>query len=158
SSDLAARNPGLEAATGEIVAFTDDDAFPDRDWLRYLAHAFGSTGHAGIGGPNFVPDDAGFVESAVAHAPGGPTHVLLSDEVAEHIPGCNMAFRREALEAVGGFDPQFRIAGDDVDICWRLQERDWTIGFCPGAVVLHRRRRSVRGYLKQTVEPGRGEA
>ena len=154
----AARNTGLEAATGEIVAFTDDDAWPDPDWLRYLAHAFGSTDHAGIGGPNLVPDDAGTVESAVAHSPGGPTHVLLSDEVAEHIPGCNMAFRREALEAIGGFDERFRVAGDDVDICWRLQERGWMIGFCPAAVVLHRRRGSVRGYLRQQVAYGKAEA
>ena len=58
----------------------------------------------------------------VAVSPGGPTHVLLNDEVAEHIPGCNMAFRREVLEEIGGFDPIYRAAGDDVDICWRLQD------------------------------------
>jgi GT2 family glycosyltransferase len=154
----AARNTGIEAATGEIVAFTDDDAWPDRDWLRYLAHGFACGDHVGIGGPNLVPDDAGLVENAVAHAPGGPTHVLLSDEIAEHIPGCNMAFRREALRAVGGFDPQFRIAGDDVDICWRLQEQGWTIGFCPAAVVMHHRRASVRAYLRQQVGYGKAEA
>ena len=154
----AARNTGIEAATGEIVAFTDDDAWPDRDWLRFLAHAFKSTDHAGIGGPNLPPRDAGIIESAVAHAPGGPTHVLLSDDIAEHVPGCNMAFRCEALKAVGGFDQQFRVAGDDVDICWRLQERGWTIGFCPAAVVLHRRRRSVPGYLRQQMAYGKAEA
>jgi GT2 family glycosyltransferase len=154
----AARNLGIEAATGEIVAFTDDDASPDRDWLRYLSHAFVCTDHVGIGGPNVPPRDVETVERAVANAPGGPTHVLLSDEVAEHIPGCNMAFRRDALQAVGGFDQQFRIAGDDVDICWRLQERGWTIGFCPAAVVLHRRRGSVRAYLRQQVEYGKAEA
>src|SRR4029079_12716421 len=65
----AARNTGIEAATGEIVAFTDDDAWPDRDWLRYLAHGFACGDHVGIGGPNLVPDDAGLVENAVAHAP-----------------------------------------------------------------------------------------
>ncbi len=153
----AARNTGLEAATGEIVAFTDDDAWPDRDWLRYLAHAFVTTGHAGIGGPNVPPAGTGLVESAVAHAPGGPIHVLVSDEVAEHIPGCNMAFRREALEAVGGFDPQFRSAGDDVDICWRLQAAGQTIGFCPAAVVEHRRRPSIRAYLRQQLGYGSAE-
>jgi GT2 family glycosyltransferase len=153
-----ARNTALAAATGEIVAFTDDDAWPDRDWLRYLAHALGATEHVGIGGPNLPPAGAGVVERAVGHAPGGPIHVLLSDELAEHIPGCNMAFRREALQAVGGFDPRFRIAGDDVDICWRLQERGWTIGFSPAAVVLHRRRRSVRAYLRQQLEYGKAEA
>lgn len=154
----AARNVGLEAATGEIVAFVDDDAWPDPDWLRYLAHAFVSTDHAGVGGPNLPPRDASVVESAVAHAPGGPTHVLLSDEVAEHIPGCNMAFRRDALLEVGGFDAQFRIAGDDVDICWRLQEHGRTIGFCPAAVVVHQRRQSIRAYLRQQAEYGKAEA
>jgi GT2 family glycosyltransferase len=154
----AARNTGLEAATGEIVAFTDDDAWPDPHWLRYLAHAFASRDCAAIGGPNLAPGDAGLVESAVANAPGGPVHVLLTDEVAEHIPGCNMAFRRESLLAIGGFDPCFRIAGDDVDVCWRLQEQGWTIGFSPGAVVLHSRRRSVRAYLKQQAEYGKAEA
>jgi GT2 family glycosyltransferase len=154
----SARNTGLEASTGEIVAFTDDDACPDRDWLRYLAHAFETSEHVGIGGPNLSPPDGSLVERAVACAPGGPIHVLLSDDVAEHIPGCNMAFRREALQAIGGFDPQFRIAGDDVDVCWRLQGRGWTIGFSAAGVVLHRRRRSVRAYLKQQVEYGKAEA
>jgi O-antigen biosynthesis protein len=153
-----ARNTGIEAATGEIVAFTDDDAWPDPDWLRHLAHAFASGDHAGIGGPNLAPDDAGLVENAVAHAPGGPVHVLVTDEIAEHIPGCNMAFRRDALEAVGGFDPQFKVAGDDVDVCWRLQEEGRTIGFAPGAVVLHRRRRTIRAYLGQQAAYGKAEA
>ena len=154
----SARNTGLEAATGEIVAFTDDDACPDREWLRYLAHAFATSGHVGIGGPNLEPPDSRLIERAVACAPGGPIHVLLSDDVAEHVPGCNMAFRRAALEAVGGFDPQFRIAGDDVDVCWRLQERGWTIGFSAAGVVLHRRRGSVRAYLAQQAEYGKAEA
>ena len=57
--------------------------------------------------------------------------MLLSDEIAEHIPGCNMAFWKASLEAIGGFDPQFRIAGDDVDICWRLQDQGWTVGLQP---------------------------
>ena len=43
-------------------------------------------------------------------------HVLESDQVAEHIPGCNMAFRRSALQAIGGFDVRFRAAGDDVEV------------------------------------------
>ena len=58
-----------------------------------------------------------------------------------------MAFRKSSLLAIGGFDPQFRIAGDDVDICWRLQEQGWTVGFSPGAVVWHHRRDSMRGVL-----------
>jgi len=154
----AARNTGLAASEGEIVAYIDDDAFPHRYWLRYLAAAFGRAAHVGIGGPNLSPPGDGFVAECVAAAPGNPLHVLLSDELAEHIPGCNMAYRKEALVAIGGFDPRFRAAGDDVDICWRLQDRGSTIGYCPTAVVWHHRRNSIRAYWKQQYGYGKAEA
>jgi O-antigen biosynthesis protein len=153
----SARNTGLEAASGEIVAYIDCDARPDRDWLRYLAASFRATDHAGIGGPNLPPPD-GWIADCVANAPGGPVHVLLSDREAEHIPGCNMAFRRQRLLEVGGFDPRFRAAGDDVDICWRLQENGETLGFSAGAVVWHRARDSVRAYWRQQIGYGKAEA
>jgi GT2 family glycosyltransferase len=154
----SARNVGLEAATGEIVAYLDADARPDPDWLTHLAVAFMRSRHSAVGGPNIPPPSDGTVAECVANAPGGPIHVLLSDQEAEHIPGCNMAFLKERLKAIGGFDPQFRIAGDDVDICWRLQNDGQTVGFSPGAVVWHHRRDSVGGYFKQQYEYGKAEA
>jgi GT2 family glycosyltransferase len=154
----SARNTGLQAASGEIVAYTDDDTRPDVDWLKYLAHTFTTTDYAAVGGPNPLPPYARGVEQCVSNAPGGPTHVLLTDRDAEHIPGCNMAFRKSALEAVGGFDPQFRTAGDDVDICWRMLHQGFKLGFNPGAVVWHRRRRTVRSYFRQQLGYGRAEA
>ena len=153
-----ARNAGIERATGEIVAFLDDDAYPDSDWLRYLAASLGPNAHAGTGGPNIPPDDDGWIADCVAAAPGGPIHVLISDREAEHVPGCNMAFRKSALEEIGGFDERFRVAGDDVDICWRLQESGRTLGFSAGAVVMHRRRDTVWRYLKQQYGYGKAEA
>ncbi len=153
-----ARNTGLESASGEIVAYIDDDARPDPQWLSYLALSFINTSHVGIGGPNIAPEGDGTVADCVAHAPGNPSHVLISDQEAEHIPGCNMAYRREALLAVGGFDPQFKIAGDDVDICWRLRQRGWTLGFSPSATVWHHRRKSIRSFWKQQLNYGKAEA
>jgi GT2 family glycosyltransferase len=153
-----ARNTGLEAATGEIVAYLDDDAYPDPDWLTYLATMFMRTVYAGVGGPNIAPPGDGPIAECVANAPGGPAHVLLSDQEAEHIPGCNMAFRKACLEAIGGFDPQYRVAGDDVDVCWRLRQRGWTLGFSPAAMVWHHRRNSVRAYWKQQYGYGKAEA
>jgi GT2 family glycosyltransferase len=154
----SARNTGLGAATGEIVAYLDDDAWPDPHWLTYLADAFLRTSHVGAGGPNIAPPGDGLVAECVANAPGGPTHVLLSDREAEHIPGCNMAFRKAALEAIGGFDARFRTAGDDVDVCWRLREEGWTLGFSPAAVVWHHRRNSLRAFWRQQVGYGKAEA
>ncbi|HEX7942721.1 MAG TPA: glycosyltransferase, partial [Gemmatimonadaceae bacterium] len=154
----AARNTGLAAATGEIVAYIDDDACPDTHWLTYLAATFLKAPFVGVGGPNLPLPDDGPIADCVANAPGSPTHVLLSDEEAEHIPGCNMAYRKAALEAIGGFDPQFRVAGDDVDLCWRLRDRGWKLGFSPAAVVWHHRRNSVRAFWKQQRGYGRAEA
>jgi GT2 family glycosyltransferase len=154
----AARNTGLEAATGEIVAYVDDDAAPDPHWLRYLVHTFETTEFAAVGGPNIPPVDDPPTAACVARAPGGPIHVLLSDTEAEHIPGCNMAFRRDALMEIGGFDEGFTTAGDDVDVCWRIQDRSWKIAFNPAAMVWHRRRDTVRGYLRQQRGYGRAEA
>lgn len=152
-----ARNTGMQAATGEIVAYIDDDAYPDPHWLTYLAASFLKTDHAGIGGPNIAPPNDGHVAHCVAQAPGNPVHILLSDREAEHIPGCNMAFRKRNLEAISGFDAQFRAAGDDVDVCWRLQERGWTLGFSPAAMVWHHRRNSMRAYWKQQRGYGKAE-
>jgi len=154
----AARNTGLEAATGEIIAYIDDDAYPDLHWLDYLAAAFRNGDFVGVGGPNLAPPEDPFLAQVVANAPGGPTYVLITDVEAEHIPGCNMAFRRDAMRAIGGFDPRFRTAGDDVDICWRLQGAGGRLGFHPGAVVWHHRRPSLRRYWKQQVGYGRAEA
>ena len=154
----SARNTGMEAANGEIVVYIDDDAYPDLDWLTYLAATFRSTNHAAVGGPNIAPPGDGDIAESVVNAPGGPVHVLLSDTEAEHIPGCNMAFRKSCLQAIGGFDPEFRMAGDDVDVCWRIHQRGWTIGFNPAAIVWHHRRNSVRAYWKQQQGYGKAEA
>ena len=154
----SARNTGLHAATGEIVAYLDDDAIPDPHWLYYIGDAFRQTGHAAIGGPNIAPPHGNIVADCVDNAPGGPVHVLLSDEVAEHIPGCNLAIRKSCLEEVGGFDAAFRVAGDDIDLCWRLQQKGWTLGFIPGAMVSHHRRHTIGGYWNQQKGYGMAEA
>ena len=151
-----ARNTGIAASNGEIVAFTDSDCRADEDWLYYLVGGLLQGDYAGIGGPNLLPPDDSLVAAAVMASPGGPAHVMLSDHQAEHIPGCNMAFYKWALQQVGGFDPTFHQAGDDVDLCWRLQQAGLKIGFRPAAFVWHYRRSTLGAYLKQ--QRGYGEA
>jgi GT2 family glycosyltransferase len=152
-----ARNVGWNAANGAIVAYTDSDCFADPDWLTHLVYQLERSSAAAVGGPNLTPED-GRLAACVAASPGQPTHILESDQVAEHIPGCNMAFRREALLAINGFDPVYRKAGDDVDVCWRLQQAGLWISFAPGAFVWHHRRHTARAYLRQQAGYGEAEA
>ncbi|MGA2866899.1 MAG: glycosyltransferase [Verrucomicrobiota bacterium] len=153
-----ARNTGLAAAAGEIVAFTDSDCRADEDWLYYLVGDLLQSDFAGMGGPNLPPPEDSLVAAAVMASPGGPAHVMLTDRQAEHLPGCNMAFYKWALAELGGFDPIFHQAGDDVDLCWRLQQAGCKLGFSPAAFVWHYRRPTMRDYLKQQFGYGQAEA
>jgi glycosyltransferase involved in cell wall biosynthesis len=151
-----ARNVGMNLAYGEVIAYTDDDCFADEDWLYFLVGKLLDTKASGVGGPNLLPTKDGPVAACVSASPGTPAHILLDDKEAEHIPGCNMAFWADRLRAVGGFDPVYTKAGDDVDLCWRLQAEGDKIVYSPAAMVWHHRRATVKAYLKQ--QRGYGEA
>ena len=153
-----ARNKGAALAEGEILAYTDADCMADSDWLCHLVRTLVETDCGGAGGPNIPPASRNWLQACIAAAPGGPNHVLLTDKEAEHVPGCNMAFWRWAFEQCGGFDPQFRTAGDDVDFCWRLQRLKFRISFSPGAVVWHYRRFTLGAFLGQQLGYGEAEA
>lgn len=155
-----ARNRGAELATGSVVAYTDDDCIAHADWLLHLSDTFADERVLAAGGPNIPPPPRNRIERVVAAAPGAPAHVLLSDTEAEHLPGCNLAIRKEALHAIGGFTADFTTAGDDVDICWRLREHGGrgSLRFVPGAMVWHHRRFTIRAYLKQQRGYGFAEA
>lgn len=154
----AARNHGAREATGEVIAYTDDDCIPDEDWLVRLAAAYDDPAWVAAGGPNIPPSPRNRAESVIADAPGAPTHVLISDEEAEHLPGCNFSVRKDALLRIGGFSVEFVTAGDDVDICWRLRAAGGKLRFVPGAMVWHHPRFTMRGYLRQQSGYGTAEA
>ena len=153
-----ARNVGMQAARGEVIAYTDSDCVVDPHWLTLMMRSMTENNFDGCGGPNYAPHEDGWIEACCAASPGAPCHVLTADDRAEHLAGCNMVFTKAALEKVGGFDAQFTNAGDDVDICWRLLDAGMTLGFCPAAFVWHFRRNTIKAYYGQQRGYGKAEA
>ena len=152
-----ARNAGAVAAQGELLAFTDDDCEPDAEWISRIRPAFQDARYAAACGPNLPPRARTWEAAVVCAAPGAPSHVMLDDDEAEHLPGCNLVVRKSAFTAIDGFDPQFRTAGDDVDFCWRLRDAGYRLAFVAGAFVWHWRRPSVFTFLRQQVGYGHAE-
>ncbi|HKM99990.1 MAG TPA: glycosyltransferase [Candidatus Binataceae bacterium] len=154
----AARNAGLGATRGEIVAYTDSDCVVDPHWLTFMVRTMQEDRFDGCGGPNYAPHEDAMVAACVAAAPGAPSHVLTGESAAEHLAGCNMAFTRAALMRAGGFDAQFTSAGDDVDICWRMLKAGFRLGYSPAAFVWHFPRNTIKAYFGQQGGYGRAEA
>jgi O-antigen biosynthesis protein len=153
----AARNAGVDAASGEVVAFIDADARADRDWLYHLVETIKRRDAAAAAGPNFAPDPQSARAAAMAAAPGLPREVRAGDDRLAQLCGCNMAITKAALINAGGFDPLFTTAGDDVDLSWRLAASNETLAYAPGAVVIHERRATLAAYLRQQRGYGTGE-
>jgi O-antigen biosynthesis protein len=153
----AARNAGLAAARGEIVAYIDADAEADRDWLYHLSEALTRRNVAAVGGQNFAPAPASMVERAIAAAPGQPAEVRLGDQDLAQLCGCSMAIARSRVSLNPAFDLGFTTAGDDVDFSWRLRGEGLTLAHAPGAVVIHRPRPTIRTWLRQQRGYGNAE-
>lgn len=144
----AARNHGIAVAAGEVVAFIDDDAVPETGWLWHLAAPFAQPEVAAAGG--FVRGRNGISFQWKARSVDGfATHTdiaLSSDAPVEMTPakgraikteGTNMAFRRDVLADLGGFDPAFLYYLDETDLNLRLAERGAVTAIVPLAEVHH---------------------
>jgi GT2 family glycosyltransferase len=122
----AARQAGVEAARGAIIAFTDDDCLPDRRWLEELVRAL-----------QVDPSLRG-VQGRTETEPGSLlAHGVRVSRGGHLFETCNMAYRREALEEAGGFDPAYRGWFEDTALGAEVLRRG-RIGFAPAALVVHR--------------------
>jgi GT2 family glycosyltransferase len=135
------RNAGVRAAHGETIVFTDAGCQPEAGWLEQLISPLGE-GENVAAGIALGTSDAGPYELAVRRA-----H---TDQYLTECPTINLAFRREAFDAVGGFDETFAY-GSDVDFSWRLIAAGYRIRSVPTAIVRHDwgtwRRQLRRSYM-----------
>lgn len=122
----SARQRGVEAASGQIVAFTDDDCLPDARWVASLVRVFSSR-----------PDIWGVQGRTQAESGGIGDHAVAVSGPDSLYRTCNIAYRRDALKAVGGFDERFARYFEDAALGARIVEHGEVV-FEPSALVVHR--------------------
>jgi glycosyltransferase involved in cell wall biosynthesis len=142
------RNIGICAAAGDIIAFIDDDAIPEPEWLNQLAEAFDSPMVAAAGGK--VMNHTGYefqYQYSTADRLGNaqwnltvPTPELNfpDSKCFPYLQGTNTAFCRKALLNIGGFDEEYEFYLDETDVCARLVDAGYLVRQLPNAYVHHK--------------------
>lgn len=158
----AARNTGIRHSTGEIVAYTDSDCVVPPNWVKTLARNFRDPDISFVGGLVEGLDKADFLsvyldETFFPVKPGFQGRQVTTDLDLLRFPaGCNMAFKRNALEKIDFFDERIDYGFDDLDPVEKLCSRGFKIVLDPEVSVYHQHRTSLREMLRQHFKYGRG--
>lgn len=145
------RNLGIKASAGDVVVFIDDDALPEDEWWLYrFVKAFADSDPTpGAVGGGVLRGDTDFYEFREGATSEYGIHVFnRSVQITPHVawvrgvPGGNVAFLREALVKIGGFDEFFTYYLDETDVCFRLMRSGYHIGYLDNNPVRHYAARS----------------
>lgn len=136
----AANNQALKACRGRYIIFLNPDTTVKADTLPNAVAFMDENSHIGLAGVKILNPDGTLQESVSLKYPGekftsGET-ANLQGEIA-CVLGAFMIARKELIEEIGGFDEDFFLYGEDQDICWRIREKGYAIGYIKDAAVLH---------------------
>jgi glycosyltransferase involved in cell wall biosynthesis len=154
-SSYAARNTGIKAATGEILAFTDADCRPQPTWLAELVQTFADPAVGLVAGEVLALPGTTFWEAyAERHETLSQKHTM-AHPFLPYGQTANLAVRRQCFQDAGLFRP-YLTTGGDADLCWRiLQTGTWKIRLAAQAIVRHQHRTSLGELRKQWRRYGR---
>jgi GT2 family glycosyltransferase len=155
------RDIGIKEAKGEIIAFLDDDAYPEKTWLKHAVENFKDESVAAVGGPAVTPDSDGLMqkasglvyESSLVSASFTYRYTPKGRREVEDYPSCNLIVRKSVLQALGGFNTNFW-PGEDTKLCLDIRLMGKKIIYDPGVLVYHHRRRLIFPHLKQVANYG----
>ncbi|QIR38878.1 glycosyltransferase [Tolypothrix sp. PCC 7910] len=154
-SSYAARNTGIRAATGEIIAFTDADCRPQPQWLELLIQPFSDQNIVIVVGEIAALPSKNILEQHADQQDTLSQKHTLAHPFCAYGQTANLAIRRIVLEKVGLFRP-YLTTGGDADICWRIfLAKIGDLKFAPGAIVKHRHRSTFKELQSQWRRYGR---
>jgi cellulose synthase/poly-beta-1,6-N-acetylglucosamine synthase-like glycosyltransferase len=157
-SSYAARNAGVRASRGRVIAFTDADCVPNVGWLRLLVANFDDPAFGCVAGEVLPFNPVTRIEKFAAQAGILRQKRTLKNRNRPYAQTANVAYRRKVFEQIGLFNSSLD-SGGDADFCWRMQKQTrWKLCFDDAAIVLHRHRSSLRELWKQFVRYGQGNA
>ena len=138
-----ARNLGIRAGHGEIIAFIDDDAVADENWIKSLVEGYTDDSVGGVGGLVYGPNKLHYqFDNGVINRCGIPTAIRDGNRKLKNgefpiIMGTNSSFRKCVLNLVGGYNPYFKYYHDESDLCVRIAKRGYNIVYRKDAFVIH---------------------
>ena len=135
-----ARDRGWRSSLGEVVVFLDDDVVPEMDAIDHMVRGLETADGVGA---RIMPMSTTLLVQHYMHLDGIVSHYIAGDRALWLVTAA-AAFRRDALERVGGFDLAFHQAGEDVDLTLRMAEAGSVLRVDPRAVVYHDHRSRLR--------------
>ncbi|HSM84122.1 MAG TPA: glycosyltransferase [Nodosilinea sp.] len=148
-SSYAARNAGIAAARGQLLAFTDADCQPEPDWLAALVQPFADESVGMVAGEIKALPSHNWLERYAERQGTLSQHHTLNHPFLPYGQTANLAVRADVLGTIGAFRPQLTTGGD-ADLCWRMQQAtDWRLVPAAAAVVYHRHRDTLQGLQSQ---------
>ena len=151
------RDLASKYAKGEILAFIDDDAYPDQNWLKNAVRHFQDAAIAAVGGPAITPPEESFrgkasgkvYENILLSGNYRYRYVKSSKRFVDDYPSCNLLVRKSVFKELGGFDTEFW-PGEDTKLCWGIVHKlNKKILYDPQVLVYHHRRPLFLPHLKQ---------
>lgn len=160
------KNRGIEIADGEICAFIDSDAYPDKNWLKNAVSHFSKDEKiVAVGGPNLTPEDSSFSEkisglilsSFIFMGKFASRYLVYKPYFPVELPSCNLIVKKNIFNSISYFPDEY-LTAEDAYFCFKIRENDKLIFYSPDVIVYHYRKPLFLPFLKQIFNYGRDKS